>query len=314
MESLKTIVIENSANCNLRCPACPTFHARHYPRAFMSMETFNKILDHITPKLFPQCALMGWGEPLLDPTYIDKLEGLKTFGYRVGSTVNLTLLDLEMAERIMDRGLDLLNISFDPNHFRATRFSLEDAVQRIVGLFDLIEKGNSTLQVSITIIVFASALSFVTEVLDRLKYLPVSQYGLAPLIMIPSRNWMKELIRRAEFLRLKGEIEKRYDGLPVSFQYLDDPPANNCRSDIRQNVYINYEGNVSPCCMLAMAFPNTSFSGEEKETRILEFGRLTDRSFERIWDSEAYFSFRREFEQGRIPNICDCCNAWRRLP
>ncbi len=314
MESKPIIVIENSANCNLHCEACPTVHAYNYPKKFMSQETFNQIIQNISPHQFPRCALMGWGEPLLDPLYQERLLLLKKRGYIVGSTSNLTLLTEKRARKLIVNGLDHLGVSVDANHIIGAGYSLTDLQKKMEFLFRLIEKNSAQLRVGINIILFKKNLDIVFEIIERLKFFPLTHIGIAPLIMIPTKELYNQLIAKDELLRLKQDIIGRFPNLPISFQYLEEEIKGNCRSDIFNNVYVDYSGNVCPCCVFALKFPNITFEGQIMDTQIMSFGNLKDSGFEQIWNSRDYKDFRQRFKENKIPEICACCNAWRILP
>jgi len=313
-ENPELIVIENSACCNLRCKACPTVYAPDYPRTFMKPEVFDRIMQHINPDIIPKCALMGWGEPLLDPLYFERLKKLKQAGYLVGTTSNLILLNEEMTGKILDCGLDHLGISVDTNHLESSGMTVEQMMERIGIVFESIRKKSARLTVGINIILFKSGLSTAMKILEEINIYPASSVGIAPLIMIPSRDLYKELLTKQEVIAFRKEVENRYGQGIYSFQYMEDTaPAGDCRSGIWKNIYVNYQGYVSPCCVLAMKFPNMTFQGDFCETKTLYFGNLRDMEFEKIWNSESYRKFREIFFHHDIPQQCYCCNSWRNL-
>src|SRR6056297_1110813 len=295
MENQSVVVIENSANCNLKCPACPTRYARDYPRQFMDMKTFHRILDNISPQTFPQCALMGWGEPLLDPLYCQKLLSLKHEGYYVGSTTNCTLLSLNKIEEILDCGLDYLGLSLDVNHLYGLQNNLDWICQKIEELIYIKEKKNSGLQIGINVVLFRTQKESLFELLDRIEKYPVYNISVIPLIMMPSRNYFFELTPKDELENLQDRIRKEFPDLPISFHYLEQDIRNNCRSDVFNNIYIDYLGNVCPCCVLAMSFPNITFDSIKHNTEILHFGNLREFEFSSIWESNKYVNFRKLF-------------------
>lgn len=312
MEYPSLIVIENSANCNFRCEACPTVHARFYPKKFMDMEIFDKILNRISLSIFTKCALVGWGEPFLDPTYFQKLAKLKQAGYLVGSTSNLSMLTEKIIRNIMEFGLDQLQISLDVHHLRAANISLNEYLKKMTILFENIVRHSSSLRVGVNIIAFRSHIAAIDCILGIIKDFPLFSIGIAPLIMIPSEFLYQELVSKYEFMQMKNNLLQKYPNMPISFQYLEDR-VSGCRSDVFQNVYVNYEGYVNPCCMLAMEFPNMTFEGQLGTTRFLDFGCVSENSFENIWNSDDYMAFRQAFADGRLHEYCNCCNSWRIL-
>ncbi|OEU68754.1 MAG: hypothetical protein BA864_14330 [Desulfuromonadales bacterium C00003093] len=314
MESLKTVVVENTRSCNLRCKICPTVYARNFPAGFMDMETFHMILDHISPTIFPECALMGWGEPFLDPKYFDKLDHLKRTGYAVGSATNATLLTRDLILGLQDSGLDLLNVSIDLFHIKAAKVTLDELIGRLLSALTSLSEQQISFKIGVTVVLGKNALGFLPILLERLQDLPVFHIGVIPFIMIPSEECFSDLAKAEDMLRLKQVTDEKFPSLNVEFQYLDEPPSGNCRSDVFRNVWITYEGEVAPCCTLAMEFPNYTFDGQRYQTRLLSFGSLIETAFQDIWTSASYVAFRNSFRAGDIPPVCRCCNAWQRLP
>lgn len=307
------VVIENSVNCNLWCSACPVVHAPFYPKTFMRMDVFQAVLNHIHSDMFPQCGLVGWGEPFLDPTYFEKLIRLKHRGFQVGSTSNILLLTPEIAARIVQCGLDQLQISLDLHHLKAAGIPESAFVKKIDSLLNMISQQASPLKVGLNMIAFKSHLPAILHLLEAIAHLPISSIGIAPLLMIPSISLLDELVTRAELVHLKKQIGDHYPHLPVSIQYLEES-LTGCRSNVFQNVYVNYQGQVNPCCVLAMQFPNVTFDGKTNLTETVSFGNLTEVAFEDIWNHPSYVTFREGFARNGVPQVCHCCNVWRILP
>ena len=62
----KTINIELTNMCNLRCPVCPTHFAMTRERGFMDFELFKSIIDEFkNVNLKPGIIMIFAGEPLL---------------------------------------------------------------------------------------------------------------------------------------------------------------------------------------------------------------------------------------------------------
>lgn len=314
MEVLQTIVVENTRSCNLRCRDCPTVYAEDYPAGFMAFDVFQRVTANISPQIFPNCALTGWGEPLLDPDYFLKLKHLKRLGFKVGSTTNFTLVTQDVVSRLLDAGLDQLNISWDFFHHQASGQDVRVRALRLLSALRPVLAASQPFDIVVNVVVAKSNLHLVWHLLEHLRELTVTQIGIIPLIMIPTRKLLPELLTKQDLSALQRITRDCFPKYNVIFPYLSEPEKGNCRSDIFSNVYVTYRGDVTPCCMLAMEFPNYTFNGKEHRTRLLPFGRLTDSTFEEIWNSEAYKAFRASFASGTVPEICRCCNVWRELP
>src|SRR3954466_4835266 len=95
------VQVEPVGQCNLRCQMCPIQFRQdgppHGPPAFMSFETFQRILDEF-PTLH-ELQLQGLGEPMMHPRFFDMIRYAVARGAKVGTNTNLTLLNDRRAEQ-----------------------------------------------------------------------------------------------------------------------------------------------------------------------------------------------------------------------
>ena len=116
--------IEVTTRCNLNCTMCLS---RVWKEASgdMSMETFKALLP-----VFPELEtvnIIGIGEPLLNPNIIEMIRLGKASLPPNGTfslTTNATLIDDQMARRLVDSGIDAIVVSVDgatPETFGAIR-------------------------------------------------------------------------------------------------------------------------------------------------------------------------------------------------
>jgi radical SAM protein with 4Fe4S-binding SPASM domain len=112
------IIMDITNVCNLRCTHCPRpelqaredFKAQH-----LSWEHFERVIEQVRGHGQP-CLLrfVGDGEPLLHPRLLPMLEIAKSqTTCIVNLTTNGTLLSQEKADRILDTGIDLIDVSVD---------------------------------------------------------------------------------------------------------------------------------------------------------------------------------------------------------
>ena len=107
----KSVAIDVVSCCNLRCPLCsvPPFITKKAGN-FMPFEDFKRVVDalHSTTDL----SLVYAGEPLLHPDFFKMVEYCNCSFYTTTIT-NGTLLTDKNVDRILESGLDFLQISFD---------------------------------------------------------------------------------------------------------------------------------------------------------------------------------------------------------
>ena len=104
------LLIETTTRCNLRCKQCAHV-INKYAFDDMRQETFYKLRP-----LFPHAkmvALYGHGETFLYEHFFEMLEELKQYDLSVYVTTNGTLITDEVAERLVEIGLDKLAFSLD---------------------------------------------------------------------------------------------------------------------------------------------------------------------------------------------------------
>jgi MoaA/NifB/PqqE/SkfB family radical SAM enzyme len=103
--------VELTNACNLRCRFCPR-EALTRPRGTMTARTMEAVLDHIPPD--GDLFFCGLGESLLHPGVVDAVRlGKRRGRRRVGLVTNAALLTPDLTRRLLDAGLDTLQVSFN---------------------------------------------------------------------------------------------------------------------------------------------------------------------------------------------------------
>lgn len=107
------IDIELSSYCQLKCPMCFRFYRPIENQGNMRFETFRKIIDEISGKVY-SIKFTGRGEPLINKEFPRFMEYLKdrNFG-EVAMITNGQLMDEEIMQGIIDYGMDRVAFSID---------------------------------------------------------------------------------------------------------------------------------------------------------------------------------------------------------
>ena len=106
-----SLIIENTAKCNLKCPMCPREFG-YYPPEDFDFDLFKHIIDHVrhqTELVFP----WGGGEPLMNPDLFKMIRYCKDADIFTVVSTNATLLNEARSIRLLESGLDHLIIAFD---------------------------------------------------------------------------------------------------------------------------------------------------------------------------------------------------------
>lgn len=106
------IQVEVTTRCNALCSYCPrTLYGRSWPQRDLPIDIYQRL----APDLFraSHVHLQGWGEPLLHPQLFQMAQLARNAGCQVGTTTNGTLLDPDMAQRLVDTGFNIVAFSID---------------------------------------------------------------------------------------------------------------------------------------------------------------------------------------------------------
>ena len=304
------VVVEPIRACNLKCKMCPTVYVEDYPKGIMPMNLFEKILNDLVDMGEKECALTGWGEPLMDPFFFKRLNMLKERGFFVGTTTNATFLTEGAVKSMVYGGLDHLTVSVDLFHLESSGMNVDEVVEKFVLIGDIKRRAKAdNPALYATVVVSKDNLDVAKSIVEKICPL-VFGVGVVPVFMIPNKEIYRKLPSKSDLEDLKSYFYQR-GYTSVSFPYLDPPPKNDCRSGVFQNYYVSIDGTVSPCCVLAMRFPMVTFEGVEGKSELYVYGDLKKQSLKEVMESSAVISFRGYFLSGSIPPQCRCCNAWR---
>ena len=122
------VQIESTNLCNAKCVFCPR-DEMHRQQGVMDMDLFRKVVDECAALGITHVRLHNYGEPFLDRRLVEKVRYAKTRGIaEVGMISNGSLITPEIAQGLIDAGLDAINISVDAagrETFERTRVNLE---------------------------------------------------------------------------------------------------------------------------------------------------------------------------------------------
>jgi radical SAM protein with 4Fe4S-binding SPASM domain len=120
LEQPYVLLLDPSSLCNLRCKWCPSGYdkliaATGRSQKIMSFEMFERIVNQAAEfeKPFRVLRMYKEGEPLLNPHFADMIKLAKESGRfeRIDTTTNGVLFNRELNRKIIDAGIDQINIS-----------------------------------------------------------------------------------------------------------------------------------------------------------------------------------------------------------
>jgi MoaA/NifB/PqqE/SkfB family radical SAM enzyme len=104
--------VEPTDICNLRCPLCHVV-TEDRPRGMLAPEDFRRIIDETGDRLL-FLHFWGWGEPMMNPDFMEMVRYAKDKGLKVISSTNGHFFEEGMSiDRLIDSGLDVLILALD---------------------------------------------------------------------------------------------------------------------------------------------------------------------------------------------------------
>jgi len=275
--------IETTSICNLRCVMCPNKDLKKEEKGFMNPVLFRKIIDEARGFAF-DANLIHRGEGLLHPGFPSLVEYAHAAGIRTKFHTNATLLNEEMARRLIGAGLDQISFSFDgydAKTYESVRVNgdFEKTLRNIVRFLEIKkELGSRTPYTVLELINFPDLYKNEgsrrrREFLSHFRGLPLNRLEVKEM-----HNWAGELGQA------QPNDKKKY--IPCTFLW--------------QALVIFWDGSVLPCTQ--------DFHGT------YTLGNVRDETLARIWNGEKMVRLRQKALRQDIADLetCSQCDRpWR---
>lgn len=218
----RNAIIETTTRCNIRCVECarPTEKEDY---GDMSLETF----DHLK-ELFPHlrnAGLFGHGETFLNKYFFDMLIRLKKNGVSTNVITNGTLLDNELAERVVKEGLNYLTFSMDGateetfNKLRrgARFYNIIGNIKR-VQTFKL-KYSSQIPNLAIQFVGMQQNIHELPELVRLASSIGVSNISVVPLVEYPSVAGQSLIHNKELSMEFYGKARKEADRLGIGLSF-----------------------------------------------------------------------------------------------
>jgi len=276
--------IEPSNICNLQCVYCydnrrpPEKGERPYGR--MSSRNFKKLIDEVGPYLF-KVNLYGFGEPFLFPETFDMIKYATEKNIGVGVSSNLNIDDAMLPGKIVQSGLETLIFSchgVTPENY--AKFMVKGNMDLAMRNIKAVIKKRKELGSRTPLIDWQFCVTrFNQGELDIAKAM-AKEIGIDQIRFIrpffpdeAAEEWQSDLFPKNNFR-----------------PGVDNPPG--C-SWIYRSAYINYDGNLLPCCRDFRRMSN-------------DFGNVFTESFAAVWNNDKYVNSRKLVANPKDKSIhCD---------
>lgn len=302
--------IETSLHCNLECVMCPWVDI-HSDTKLLSRETFSKILPYLP--FADEVDLTGGGEPLVNPLLPEMVLAAKQAGCEVGFSTNGTLLKHSLSKTLIQMGLDWISFSFDaanPDTYHQIRQgSSFDTVVRNIGMMGELKEqlGSKTPRVMMVFVMMTGTNENFQELPDYLDLaysLGASQVIAKNLdVIVKDGDYERGLFShsgrpREDVIAIRQQAQKHAEEIGIGLRLYDLQPHQQviCEQRPVKNLYINWEGNVSPCITLSYASSRV-FYGERVSVPCQIYGNVHQDSLEDIWNKPEYVAFREVYKK-----------------
>jgi len=292
------VQIELNNACNLSCKACPRDELPILQKP-MPYEVFKSVLTHLCRLGLKRVDLGGWGEVTVHPQFKQILEDLKREKFEVSFTTNGLPVKPDLIDCLLDSSCSQITFSFDSLSTDYDGYGGHLNNKAYQNLTTLIQKRDpQKLQVKINTIVQRSNSDEILDLLDSFDALGIDMQ----VLFGPNRA------RDHQGFRLPHEVEVKLYGkihdlkqqgrwamrvtTPLDRYALGQRElwyryGKFCAQTF-QNLYINRDGEVTPCCLLP----------DHDIVQLEDCGSL-----EKLWYSQGFQKFRRD--QVEICNGCD---------
>ena len=296
----RSIFIEVTPLCNLRCVFCPCYIkgeevTKDRKTKYMSLESFQEIIDHIDGKFNFQICFTYSGEPLINKNIFKMVSYLKDKDIPSVIHSNAMLLTPRKISEMLNSGLDRFIVSFDG----ATKETYED-----------IRRGSN----------FEKVVNNIRELIQERNLSGTPKPFVEMQFVVTSKN--KHEIPLFKALCNDLGVDNAYTKTLLVFQdttnedyirkvkeyFVDNDVARykldeNNKLTLKdmgscpeiQNCVITADGDVVICC----------FDVHGKYKR----GNAIEKSLTDIWDCEEYRDFRKNVMNKRALPICNYCNT-----
>lgn len=306
--------VEVSSACMGKCDYCPhSSQAASWRTRHMNAEIFAALWPLF--KLCQRVHLQGWGEPLLHPRFFEFAHLAKKAGCHVSSTSSGLLMNELIAEKILSGDLDLMAFSLagTDKASNAGRVNVDFAkvCQNIKFLNAQRQKEGKKIELHLAYILLAEQLAAVRKLPELMLELGVDSAVISTLDYLAKDEdrerafYPEEEDKIAKAREILEEISVRAskNGQKIHYALPNNKftcHENGCRENVRKSLYIDAEGDVSPCVYLNVP------SSENKEKKRV-FGNVRQEKILDIWKKGEFKKFRSALIEGQPDPVCKNC-------
>lgn len=273
--------VEVTAHCQLKCPFCRTGGALRsqypaVPHGLLSTDTLGTILEQL-PSLF-LVSLYNWGEPFLHPDLISIIRTAKSFGTICEISTNMQIMTPELADGLIDSGLDFLRISCDGTTQDAYgAYRKQGDLRKVLDHAKLLSERKRERNSKFPIMIFQMVVNRYNE----------HQADEFPAFAHDNGADVVDVVPLCPMTREGAEVLKDYEPTDERFARFNPVrPLTGCRQPWH-HVSFDWNGDVYTCC---------NPSGMTH----LKMGNIKDTAFSEIWSNDKFAYARRLIQTAKL--------------
>ncbi len=269
----------------------------------------HKVWDAIRPYL-PEAQSVdftGGGEPLLQPRLVEWITEAKSAGCETGILTNGLLLKREIAQKMINVGLDWICFSIDSavaETYEEIRkgSDFERVCESLANIADLrcVKKPKTM----INFVLMPMNFQEVEEIVRLADRLDVDQVNFKHCDVIRGEHGKglglfaeketREVRRLEKKLTKARRLAKKLKIHTTAFPFIpEEQPV--CDQDPRDSLFVRYDGTVAPCISLAIGGP-TTFLSKEVTMPSVHYGHLPKDDLLELWNTDICKIYRKRFQ------------------
>ncbi len=324
------LTLEPSYACNLSCKMCP--RGEHVSAdAVMAESVFSRIEPYLP--WFKFVHLCGFGEPLMHPDVEQMTKRIYDKGCLVSFVTNGILLSRERIKRFLEQDTKIkeIAISIDASHkemYESIRGkgNFEHLIENLRELQRQLKTAEYKPQITWAFLLMKSNLDelpHAVELADELgfdrivgKHIETGKSvedlsealfdtGYLPPPDEKTERHFQEIVEKAREMAVQRGVRLEVHPRRLIID-------NTCGSQPLRALYIDYKGNVSPCCYLNVLNVMPYLNRQPDEDNGV-MGNIVETPLEKIIDSPRFKEFCSYWADNRVPPVCRGCLLARRM-
>ncbi len=324
---LKKLYIEPTTKCNLNCKMC--FRNTWFDESIgeLSLAEVKHVLATM-PSSVETVFFGGQGEPLFHPDIVEMVALSAATGAQVQLLTNGTLLDEQMIRALIDAGLSQLWVSIDDLDVSAAAASpahsgharSKQVLENIRRFNRMRQDQKSTIRLGITFVAMKSNVHQLAKLPVFIAQYRVDEVNLSNIYPTDASSREEMLYNRITYAYAPAQgndlpkvdmpffdmnipevstaVSKMLAKQNFILSFNGEPvvrKSNYCKFIREGMCFVSSDGEVCPC-MALLHNGRTYMDNVERKIYRCSFGNIKQQDLEAIWNSEAYTTFRRKFD------------------